>query len=219
MRLVSIDVARTAQLFVPDEVKPRSGLHFSDLMGKIKDRYDFFDIPQRQKNADGLKFESGRFEHSDTPINIAQLILYSDGVLVEAPTTDDANTVLDEFLPWLQNELDFGDVPTKLPRTYISGLVVDFDQRIDSSASIFEQINSMLRSLYHQYYDINQSVALNKLAFCAELPLPRTMVGPEFTIERRIDTKQEDNRFYSASPFPTQEHIRLLENFERSLVQ
>ena len=222
MNLISTEHGQSLQLFVPEEVRPLSGLYLPDLIQKISERYAFAIGPQNYNSAikEGVKYKEGRFVAQGRLISIKDLGFFNDGVLVSvASNTDDSELVLTDLVAWAIQNFGIREPETKLPRKFFSSVVVQFDIELGRTLTFFDEIRQDFSSSIKNAYGIEPEVNASRIGLSADptrLP-PQTTF--EFTIERRVGRPFEENRYFSAAPLPTASHVDLLVGFERRLLR
>jgi hypothetical protein len=224
MRLIGTESGRGVQLVVPDEVRPKHGQDAPVLYNLLAQRYGFAKTPDIQdmfsKGITVAKYEHGRFSAPDFPVGlpIAALDFYTDGIIATCADTEVVDLLIDDCLEWLIEREFIRPAITKIPRTYFSNLVIQFDQisseKINSAFKTADRFNSALNEQYGWDY----RTPLGRLQFSADprdLPQHRTAM---FYIERRAGISYDQNWFFSSAPLPTSSHLRLLEGMERDLM-
>lgn len=216
MKFVSDELGRTIQLYSVDEIGPIGGFHIEDLVAAVSERYGFVRRPDMKEAIQtGPKFGFGKLEAKGRQINIKELGFYTDGIIVDTPNTDDSSLVVDDVFEWLKNTFRFRDPETKIVRRYISHVVVDFDQPIDSALKGFETIRRVLSDAYKVAYGTAVTYDLFRIALTVDpQTLPQSAVT-EFVIERRVNVPYSKNRFFSIAPLSTHAHLAFLEAIER----
>ena len=216
MKLVSIEVGRAVQLFVADEVGPLVGLYVPELFQFVLERYGFIkhsDITEVLKT--GAKFEQGLLKVGEKKINIKELNIHNDGIIVDTFNTDDSSIVIDDLFNSGKKNFGFRDTETKIPRRYVSHVVVDFNKPIDKALKGFEAIRHNLNSAYKNAYGTDVIYDLFRFSLAVDPQNVPPQTGTEFIIERRINVPFSKNRFYCVAHLPTQTHLALLEVMER----
>lgn len=219
MKLVSDELGRVVQLFVPDEIAPFGGIYLPELFELISKRFGFVkqsDIADALKI--GAKFEIGQLKVGEKKINIKELAIHQDGIVVDTRNTDDSSIVVDEMFRWGKQTLGLRDLETKRPRRYLSFVVVDFDKPIDNALKGFEAIRRNLSNAYKSTYETDVSYDLYRVSLAVDSQSLPPQTATEFTIERRINVPHSKNRFFCTAPLPTKSHLVLLEEIEREFV-
>lgn len=216
MKLVSIEIGRAIQLFAADEVGPIAGLYLPELFQFVSGRYGFIkhsDVTEASKT--GAKFEQGQLKAGEKNINIKELSIHNDGIIVDTFNTDDSSTVVDDLFNSGKQTFRFRDPETKLPRRYVSHVVVDFNRPIDNALKGFEAIRRNLSSAYKNAYGADVIYDMSRIALAVDPQNVPQQTATEFIIERRVNVPHSKNRFYCVAPLPTQTHLALLETIER----
>lgn len=217
MKIISTEVGRVTQSFVPDEIRPVNGLNMPEFVRLIQERYGFAKVPTISEIVDlGAKFTTGRLLGART-VNIAELIVFRDGIIVTTFNTDDAEFVMNDLISWSEKTFDARSAITIKPRIYLSNIVVEFEKSIDPALKIFDGFKQELQRSINDTYGTNLAVGNYRIDFSAP-PKPLSEVGrPFFLIERRDDYPFEANRFYSSAALRTDAHVGLLRRLEEVL--
>jgi len=216
MKLLNLESGQSAQLFAADEVYPREGIYFPNLVQELKERYGFVvapDIGDAIGTGHGLKFLHGRLIRSDT-INILSLQLFNDGVIVTCLDTEAADVVLDDVILLAKSSFKFREPQTIQPRRYVSTVVVSFEKDIDSLVRGFESVSENFARALAKCSNIKANIHVGRIAFRADplLHLPHT--NTDLLIERRVGRPFADNVYYSGAPLTSKAHLELLERIE-----
>lgn len=226
MKVKSYVLGEVAVFVNADELLPQDTIDMATSLAAMTQRYGFVSSPKPSDPVEkirerGLRFEKGRFGQKGDERNIQDFALWSDGLLVTAFKTDDAEAFLEDCLTWGQKHLGLrrtlGDLPL---RKYNSQVVVEFDERLTRMLTSFEPIcdayNEMLRRTYNGEFPKTQveSIAINYDHAVA--PTAFNTLTP-FIIEQRENHRHTDSVFFSSAPLRTPDHIQLLETFERLL--
>ncbi|HWS90020.1 MAG TPA: hypothetical protein VN282_23830 [Pyrinomonadaceae bacterium] len=218
MRLLSILQARTVAFLEVDELFTRHHILGPEFTPKVAERYGFLKVPEKLEDfldeQKGIQFAFGRWE--GTVIN--QLALYAHGIAVEtAASTDISEKILHDMLKWGANTLNINYHQDMIKRrAYVSGLL--FSTEVSLNA-----LHPKLRGVGER---LSTSVA-NSLGHVFPYEVTGVFFGydtthtkpnaPIFTIERRADVPFSENKYFSTAPLPTDEHLRLLKDFEAAL--
>ena len=217
MKVISVDIARVVQLFNADEIKPKKGVYLPEFIRAVTEKYGFINWPDViQRPTQDLKFAGGRLTLENRNINILDLTMYNDGVSLDSSHTDDANHALDNFIEWIQEQYLIEKQITIFPRSYISGLVVQFDGTIDGILSVFKLLQKESSKLLKDVYGADVQINLSRISLRVEQKPTPAIIQEEITIERRVGVPHVANRYYSGAPLPNDIHIQLLEKFERA---
>ena len=216
MKLVNIELARAVQLFPREEIYPKNGAYRPDVIQLTTERYGFVYPPNiHDSGEDNTRFREGIFDDGHRKIKIAELVVYTDGVAVEAPDSESADMVLDDLIKWAKETFDIPDAITQIPRTFVSGIIVDFDGPINRVLSIFREIKLILEAEYKTVYERELNLDLCRIAFSTDQKDIPGLLNPEFQIERRVDHTYSANRYYCTGPIPTRALISTIEKLEK----
>lgn len=133
MRVIAYDTARLTLLFPFEEVAPLIGADAFEIISKIKQRYDFKKVPdlgavtKEDVDKNGLRFEVGRLGNEAVVTDFA---IYSDGVVINARTTEDAQLFWTDLLEWMIAQNNFRRFIEPPSVRYISQIVVEFDKAL-----------------------------------------------------------------------------------------
>ena len=218
MKLLSVLQARTVAFLEVDELFSRQHILDPEVTPTIVERYGFLRAPEKVDDyldgQKGIQFSFGRWE--GTVIN--QLVLYTHGIAVETGTsTDISERILYDVLNWGASALKLNYHPDMIKRkAYVSGLMFSTDVPLNALhpklRGIGERLSgSVESSLGHAFpYEVTS------ISFGYDTTHMKPS-APIFTIERRADVPFSENKHFSTAPLPTNEHLKLLEDFEAAL--
>lgn len=220
MNVISAEHGQSLQLFVAEEVRPPSGLYLPDLIRKISERYAFAIGPTNYEiiMKEGAKYKEGRFVTEGRTIAIKDLGFFVDGVLVVALNTDDSDLVLNDLIVWASQNFGFREPRTKLPRRFVSSVIVEFEAELGRALLAFDELQEGFASSVKEKYGVDPEINASRIALAADptkLPAGTTF---EFMIERRVGRPFSENRYFSSATLPTTSHLDLLAAFEHRLL-
>ncbi len=220
MNLISTEHGQSLQLFVAEEVRPPSGLYLPDLIRKISERYAFAILPANYETVfkEGAKYKEGRFVTEGRTISVKELGFFADGVLAVTWNTDDAEIVLNDLIVWAGQNFGFREARTKLPRRFVSSVVVEFDVELSRALTAFDELQEGFASAIKEKYDMYPEINASRIALSADPTKLRPETTFEFAIERRAGRPFSENRYFSSATLPTASHLDLLGAFERRLL-
>jgi hypothetical protein len=224
MRLIGTENGRVILLFPIEEMRPLRGLVLADSVGLLTDRYQFAYPPDlsRWENVQNnpLLFRSGKLEKNGCTLAIGELGVYSDGISVNASSTEVAEEVLTDLLDWSKSALGMRELQRPARKTYHSTVVVEFDHDVGALFFRYARICSFLSDSLKATYNTDNQIMLNRLAFSQDpTKTPPSSLAGEFVIERRVNYPYEVNRFFCSAPLPTDEHVRLLQQIETVMLE
>lgn len=226
MRFVHSIQGAAAVRVATDEVVPEKGLVAEDLINIVGNIYNFTtkpEIPLGVLPALMLPyvFQSGSVIFEDGKFPVYQLVILQQGDIINSSTTDLADRILDDYMMRLDNELWYRFAQSKAKhKSYRSHVVVDFEAPIGTKIEALGKIENLLANELGR----NEPFKLRRLSFGSRPVVQTTGIitlesfeNLHFIIERRAGRPEMENRYYSAAPTTTVEHIRILEAIEREL--
>jgi hypothetical protein len=213
MNFISSEAGQALQLIDMDEVRPLSGEVFQpDAIARVMQRYRFLSTsaPNRTEPNQPIKFQTGVIELEGETFLITNLEVYSDGVIITARNTDDADKIINDLIRWTITDLHFRQPITNIPRTYQSQVVVSLDQSLNSFISRFNEI----RTIVERTFNADEN-SLNVLRLSIGPYPPGTLpYRTTWQIERRIISPFVPDRYFSTAPLPTVAHLDMLAAIE-----
>jgi hypothetical protein len=205
-----------------EDLNPR-GKYLLPLFDAVAARYSFLDYPKPAeidlKDPKPYAFTRGLFQNGPgEPIGIG-LDIWQDGLVAHTQSsTDDADAFLHDLLNWIVT--DFGLVPYDkllLSRLYLSELWVRPDKALVSLnpnlQGLVDHINSLVKEFSNKalVFDVGAIAIWNDRTIA-----PSNFFSP-FRFEKSEVAPFAENRYYSAAPVRTADHIILLDELEQIL--
>jgi hypothetical protein len=220
VRVISFDVARVTVLFPVEEVMPLGGMAASDVVNDVVSRYQFAKGPdlglsREDLQKTGLKFENGHhtFQGQTTPI--ASFVIFSDGVVIDAGRTDDAEAFWDDLSNWVIKERKFRNFTIVPIRRFVSQIVIEFDKPLSKLINGFESLTRLVSEKLNTVYDAKVNLEFGRIDFASSDQVSLRM--PNFIIERRLNIPFSRERYYCSAPLRTNDHIEVLEQIEGAI--
>lgn len=227
MKFVHSLQGATAIHVATDEVVPEGGMNSHDLIKIVGENYSFAvrpEIPPGMLPAIFLPyvFQAGSATIGDKKYPIYQLIILQQGDIVNAANTDFSDIILKDYTEHLDAALGYRFAQVKNKRiTHQSHVVVDFDVDIGTSLAALKKIEELLDG---SLKTPGAPFRLKRIAFGSGPVIPQgtpitlqAFESIDFLIERRVGEIDIKNRYYSAAPLTTSEHLHLLGTIERQL--
>ena len=217
MKLAAIQMSRVSALVEINELIPTGKVFTPDVMTAIAERCEFRKFPQefgKKQEPAGAVFEIGKW--NDQPIN--KLTIFNDGVVLDTSSdTDDTDATLQQLLMWAKKEIGINYEPEMIHRKlFTSQLVVYSDMQLDSLHPILKELAAFISSDASQQF--NQQLVYRSAGIILNTNNLTSKFSPSvFSIERRIDVPDSDNKYFSTAPLRTSQHLSLLEKFEKAL--
>lgn len=215
---------------LPEDVVPRNGVPWPELIEAVSKRYRFANQPPIPNIVPGqpitwVAFQNGEIDGSDGKVAIQQIAITTGGAIVTCNTTDQSDLVLADLAQFLDHSFEFRIAAATKKRDYVNDVVVEFDHGIEQYLAFIGKIEGMISSAILKNESSMPKFALKRIAFGREGfdPAERAMalVSPldiiettDFVIERRIKVPYSENRYYSRAPLRSSEHFSVLEQIE-----
>lgn len=220
MKIVAYETARVTCLFPLEEVLPLIGTVDRVIVDGIKNKYKFLKVPDlatEDAAKNGYKFENGQFKFQGEICRITDFAIYRDGLVINAAKTDVAEAFLDEVIELAQKEFSFRDFVTRPRRYFQSQLVIELSKSPERLVRSLDQITRAISKPLAGIYDVDVPMRLARIDFDFDkttktVPAPATV--QRFILERRVGVSYDKERYFSAAPMRTAEHLQVLEEIE-----
>ena len=215
MKLVrSMSGAVAARLQIED-VTPAKNVPLQDLLNALSERYEFMAMSELS-GPPPIVLQNGKLGDGTV---ISQLQLMQGGYVLFAEDTLLAQIILKDIMNFLTEKFEYNFESRVGKISCLSSVVVEFDDKKQNVLSSLYAIEKVVAS------KAASPAILKRLLFGRPdedlgYPAPRQLTPFEaieqadFTIERRLGSKPEHNRFFCIAPLPTDEHVATLEEIE-----
>jgi hypothetical protein len=218
MKLLAIHLGKVSWLAETAAFDPKGKLFLPDFLASITALAEFRVAPDKsgQYREKGAVFEVGKLGGQ----RIDKLSIFNDGFVIETGSpTEDTEACLRDLMLWAKEVHGLKFDPEIVKRKmYYSRLVafmdIDLDdlnpilkkmgQPISDSVSATTRVPSPYRTA-GVYIDVNT--------------LTRKYPPGPFSVERKLDSPDDDNKYFCSAPLETNKHLELLEQFEAALKQ
>jgi len=216
MKLLSVNLARVIWLVPISDFNPK-GISLYGIIPVIIEKYKFRQWPIPTEVVDltkGVVFKDGEFTaNGEYPISI-NFTIFSDGMLADTSS----NTELSEsFLRDLYDTLsetfqipDYNMVVRK--KLYLSQVYVSTDKSLGSLNASLDFIPQYLSNTVEGG---GKDFQVGGISFWPD-QIDKFNPTP-FTFERTANTPFSENRYYSAAPLQTDQHLELIDKLEEIL--
>jgi len=216
MKFLSVSLARVTVLTNTAEYNPRNQVSIPDVVHGIVERYGFMKFPKTIEEFDlskGISFESGKMGG----INISSVSLYHVGTVIDTgSSTKDCDAVHEDLVSWAMGLVGIEERPAPDRRFYLSELQFQSNLRMDALNKGFTSLVPRISTTVSKY--ARQQFDFEPVAIAAMPDLSNVKLGPTpFRIDRLSGAPFEDKKYFSSAPLPTEEHIAILEEFEKYL--
>jgi len=220
MNLLQIIRGRAIWLFDIRDLNPRGKAIDEDLVEWIKDSYSFGQSPKpedKPQNPSGLAFSNGHFQVREEIFVEVAVTIYADGVVAETrSSTRDSEKFLEDLLTTATKEFGLAYAPGMIrSKKYLSELIV---RPAGSLEKIGERLNGFAARVSDTADYPGVARAAFKLAGLSFWSDPgQGTPASIFSFERQVGKPFSEGRYYSQAPLHSDDHLSLLEEFERLL--
>lgn len=228
MKVITELLGRVFLLVPIDEVYPKDGVYLPDVINYIGAKYTFATKTEAldEIRDKGAMFRMGKFRMAEgKEAVITDFSVPEEGLIVTAPNTDIAEAFLHDVVQTLAEVYDFRTDPITGKTFYVlSEMIVEFEDVVDRAIRSFDVISGRLSETFMNHYGVQEpqnrfEYRTTRLDFDFNryaVPAPLANIAP-FLVEKRANQPPHQNKYFCRAPFRTQDHIRLLEEFETLL--
>jgi hypothetical protein len=222
MKLLHIATARTIWLFNLLDLNPRGQAFTQETIDKISEKYKFKGPPTisaalaaQQKN-EAIYFAAGEFMSTSGINVVVDLKVYNDGLIADCRSnTKDGEMFLADLLSWIPAGLNLPkvEVPVR-KKLYVSELNVETDHQLLMMINPkLAKLSDLLATVVPPGSATSYEVAGLALATDPKDGAPLT----NFRFERLVKSPFAENRYFTAAPVQTDDHLKLIESLEEIL--
>lgn len=218
MKILSVALARVVWLFDASHINPR-GLSFQEILQKLSEKYRFAKAPRTVADVSSDKsfaFELGTFVNSKKLPLAVTFKLYGDGMVTDTwSSTDDSTEFMQELSSWATHDFGFliPDI-SKINVGYLSQINVESDLKLQSLAPQFVNFARMLESKVKTIDRKPREFEIGGLSFWTE-DISKPSAPAVFKFEKKWGIPFSANQYFSQAALGTQEHIDILQEFEK----
>lgn len=217
MQLASVPLARVLGFIEGTELNPRGSVFFPELIQKVVERFEFQKYPRTFEETNeekGIDFFEGRWNG----VNVNKLTIFSGALVVNtSASTADSERIMDEALLWAATELGLSYKSGMIKRKqYLSDLLFRSDIQLLAVHPAFINLQKAVTENAERYLWQRREYELTHFGLDFDHTLSPLVAAP-FSIQRRGNTLFTENKYWSEAPFPTDVHIRLVEQLEADL--
>jgi hypothetical protein len=211
---MSVFRARTLWFVDLHELNPRGRSLYPEVIAALESKYEFQRVPKSASDLTkegGLELFVGSFEARPDEYVDVTFTVYNDGLTADTrSSTKDSEAFLQGAMDFVSKG-NFGIVydPSMIHRkAHLSEIIVHTEKTLDS-------INPKLAKLEKRLNELSNGALpefrLAGITFRSD-QTAQTSASP-FLFERRVNVPFSENRYYSAAPFSTEDHMALLREF------
>lgn len=152
--------------------------------------------------------------------NIAEFIVFNDGIVAVSMSTDDAEAFLQDIYAFLVSEFAFREFTSGVKKINLSSVVVDFETSLNGFIRARNTDSDLIGRHLNSIDDTDFPVELARVDFLLNKdPEFRPPNVPRLTIEKRANTQFSQHRYFSSAPIHTASHLEILERIESGLTK
>jgi hypothetical protein len=203
----------------PEEYIPERPPPIQDVINLIRATYQFASFPILGPGvslAGPFTFAGGRFSDGSASFGISQLIMLTGGDIVATASTSDSDLVLEHLFSLMDQNFGYRLRATAhKKKSYVSNMVVEFDESISRYIDKLTRIEELLKPFRTE--DDPYRLQFKSLTFggdsSAGVDYLVQIERADFTIERRAE-QTNPNRYFCTAPMTTEDHQRILKQIE-----
>ena len=219
MQLLNVIRARSIWLADTFDLNPRGKYIGPSIIELLKDNYHFLKYPASPNDLDqnnALVFSQGSFQIKKDLVIAVDLSIYQDGVVADTrSSTKETDTFIENTLSLAVKAfgLEYRSEMIR-QKLYVSELTVRPKNPLSGLNSGLLAFANKITSLLGE-----QGTTIYEPASISFWPDPSvTTQQVNFQFERKTNIPFSENRYYSRAPLHTDDHLKLLEEFEDLLV-
>jgi len=214
MQLLAVRTARFIAAISTEELNPRGLVIYPSLIDGLVDRYNFDTYPEGDDELDetkGISFENGNWNG----ILIDAVTIFSDGIIVNTrSSTKDSEAIFNEAMQWASESIGITYSPSMISRKiFVSEFILRSEVALSGLNPALQAFSKKVSDTLTTYTKLKLNYEFNGAIFHYDQWATKTSVAP-FKIERLENSDYSENKYYSVAPLPTEEHLKLLEEFE-----
>ncbi len=219
MQLLSVVKASSVWLFDTTDMNPRGKALGSVLIEWLKANYHFVKYPSSPDDFDennGLAFSDGSFSIKEDLVIATELKIYNDGLVANTrSSTKDTDTFIENVLNLAVIDLGLVHYPEMIrQKIYISEVNVRPERPLSGINLRLQEFANRITSLLEI-----QNTTVFEPASIGFWPDPSFPIRySQFQFERKVSTPFSEHRYFSRAPLQTDDHLKLLEEFEDILI-
>jgi hypothetical protein len=221
MKVIGVEYGRVSLLVDLLELGTRAGIYLPEAALHVQSRYAFVHaptVPPQDKAQPMYRFEQGRLATDKKQYSISAFEIHPHGLVVQGTDTDAAEAFFDDFFIFGAENLHIKKPEREPTKIFLSAMVVEFAEDASRFLSKWKEISKVFSARLESIYGIKEPAQLSRIALQPDPQSVPPRLGAlvnEFTIERRIYEPFSHQRFFTAAPLRTDDHIALLQKIEQ----
>lgn len=223
MEIVSFDTGRVTWLFPTEEFVPLAGADGMSIIHKIAERYEFRNPPanptREEIDKNGLRFSAGVFEFEGKRAAISEFVLYNDGIVAVANTTERSSAFLNDIVEFVISKFQFRRPISPIKKVYVSIITVEFDNSVASLFDKYAGLMSLVAGYLNAPLGTLHRVAVTRLDFSLDDASVSLSARPKLILESRASVPLARRRYFSNAALHTKDHLELLGKIEEMFMR
>jgi hypothetical protein len=218
MQVTAIMMARVLAFVEVQELNPQGRAYYPEIVAALVRRFNFQVFPTKPADFNeqtGILLTDGKFSEG----TLDRVQIFTHGIVVDTRiSTDVSERLLHETLEWAKSELGLHYAEGMIKRTaYVSQLTFESSLKINKLHPILGEVGNFVASKLTK--GIGQALGFEATGVIWNLDQSATKLTPgAFTIERRSEVPFRDNKYFSAAPLSTADHLVILQEIEKALL-
>jgi hypothetical protein len=206
MEVIKVQLARTIWLFDIQELNPRGVSLYPEIYSGFAKRYQFTELPKPEdiRTNASLYFKNGKFVYDSSVVSI-DFDMHGDGAVASCRhSTEAAHDFLLDCTKWIGEQLGIIYSPSLMKkRIYRDEIIVQLKANLDKVSDKVHKFCGLLTTAS------GKNIQPTGLLFGEDGGASAIL-----TLDRRINTSWEENKYFSTSTLQTAQHIDALAKFE-----
>ena len=218
MKKAYVILARALAYIDVDELAPKGNVLLVAVVQALVEKYKFQKYPSKPEELDrnkGVEFGEGIADG----IPIQRLAIFESLLLVETRSdTTDAQVLLSDILSWAVETFGMTLTEEMIRRWgYVSSVVFYGDPKLLDVHRAISNLSSKVTEAVSERW--NEEILYQPIRLAVgHDPNSRKWPVAQFTIERKGQASFSENKYFSEAPLQTHEHWKMLEEFEREVL-
>jgi len=216
MQLSAVLLARVVFFVESNDLNPRGTAYYPAIVRGLVERYGFQKFPQKPEEFDeakGVVFEMGRIRD----VTIDRVSIFENGLQLDTTRgTDVSEAILVDALVWASETQGLVYKPEMVKRKgYVSNFTFYSDAPLLQTNPLLNNLSGKVSKVVSENLKFPVSFQPSAILIGQD-PEGQRLPAATFSIERRVQTPFSERKYFSAAPLPTDMHLGLVEEYEKS---
>ena len=218
MKFSAIELSRVLAFVELNDLTPYGSISLAKIVPRLVEKLEFSSFPKTIEQFDeskGIVFEDGLWNG----IPIQKMTIYNNGIMMDTRKgTDVSLCVVKEIFDWAVTEFGLVVPEYGLQKTRFLNRFTFFSEVLATVGG--SPVRRLAESLSQHVAEITgrtRSYEIIRIDIDFDRMEQKVPIAP-LTIQRRITSPFEQNKFYTEAPLPTDTHIALIEQLEADIL-